>query len=394
MTRNLRGSIAVSSGSFFSVKLVFVTLLMLGNSLALGALPVPAPPTSAASSYLLIDFHSEDVLAEKSADARIEPASITKIMTGYVLYRALAGGKVAESDQVTVSKKAWKMEGSRMFIEVGKQVLLSDLMKGMTIQSGNDASVAIAEHVAGSEEVFVSMMNAEAERLGMNGSHYMNATGLPDPQHYTTARDIYRLTRALIEEFPQRYKLYSQREFHFNDIKQSNRNRMLWLDKRVDGVKTGHTDSAGYCLVSSATEGDMRLISVVLGTKSDTARTDTSRSLLNYGFRFFETRKLYSASGTVAQAKVWKGETDQLALGIPEDVYVTFPRGQFDKLNAVLDRPKVLEAPIKAGQVIGSVTITLDGATVHKLPLNALNSVKDGGFLRRTIDSGKLWLED
>jgi D-alanyl-D-alanine carboxypeptidase (penicillin-binding protein 5/6) len=263
----------------------------------------------------------------------------------------------------------------------------------MVIQSGNDASVALAEHVAGSESAFVSLMNAEAEHLGMQGTHYVNVTGWPNPEHYSTAADILILTKALIRNFPDEYALYSQKEFEFNEIKQSNRNRMLWIDKRVDGVKTGHTESAGYCLVVSAKQNDMRLISVVLGTDSKQARTEQSQSLMNYGFRFFETRELFIKDQEVAKARIWKGDHETLSLGIAQPMFVTYPKGQFKQLKVTLDRPARLMAPIDRGDTVGSVVVSLGGEPLHKTPLIALAAIDAGGFFSRMIDTVKLMLE-
>lgn len=357
------------------------------------ARPVPSAPELASASYILADFHSGKVLTEKGIDERVEPASITKIMTSYMVYQALAEHQISRQDLVKISEKAWKMEGSKMFIEVNKLVSVEDLIKGMVIQSGNDASVALAEHIAGSESAFVSLMNAEAEHLGMKNTHYMNATGLPDADHYSTAADILTLTKALIQNFPQEYVLYSQKDFTFNDIKQSNRNRMLWIDKRVDGVKTGHTESAGFCLVVSAEQDGMRLISVVLGTASSQARTEQSQSLINYGFRFYETRELFSRDQELAKAPIWKGDGDTVSLGIVEPIYVTFPKGQFKKLKTTLDRPVQLMAPVTVGDKMGSVVVSLGGEPLHKTALVALNTIEEGGFFSRMIDSVMLMLE-
>jgi len=375
-------------------RLLLILFVFSITSQSYGAVsPVPRAPELAARSYLLADFHSGRILVEKNIDARIEPASITKIMTAYVVYQALEKNLITRQDLAPVSEKAWRMQGSRMFLEVGKQVSVEDLLKGLIIQSGNDASVALAEHVAGSEEGLVSMMNAEAERLGMTGTHYVNSTGMPAPQHYTTARDILLLTSALIHDFPEEYKLYSQRSFVFNEITQSNRNRLLWLDKSVDGVKTGHTQSAGYCLAASATQNNMRLISVVLGAASDKARSGHSRSLLKYGFRFFETRQLYSKAQKLSSARVWKGAEQDIGLGLNQDIFVTYPRGQYEQLNAQLDRPKVLQAPVVAGQNVGSVTVSLNNNNLLSVPLVALSPVEEGGLIRRMIDNVLLMLE-
>lgn len=376
---------------------LFIALLICSiASLSYGAAspaPVPNPPELPARSYLLADFHSGRILVAKNIDVRIEPASITKIMTAYVIYQTLAKGLITRKDLVTVSEKAWRMQGSRMFLEVGKQVSVENLLKGLIIQSGNDASVALAEYVAGSEESFVSMMNTEAERLGMTGTHYVNSTGMPKSRHYTTARDILLLTRALIRDFPEEYKLYSQQSFVFNGITQSNRNRLLWIDKHVDGVKTGHTQSAGYCLVASAVEKKMRLISVVLGTDSDKARSAHSRSLLKYGFRFFETRLLYNKAQKLSSTHVWKGDKENVALGLSQDLFVTYPRGQYEQLNVQLDRLKVLQAPVEASQNVGSITVNFNNTRLLNVPLVTLNSVEEGSFIRRMIDNVLLMFE-
>ncbi len=355
--------------------------------------PVPAPPELSARAYLLGDYDSGELLAQKAIHERMEPASITKMMASYIIYQALRDKQISLTDRVTVSKKAWKMEGSRMFIEVGSKVSVQDLLKGMIVQSGNDATVALAEHVAGTEDVFVSLMNTQARRLGMKDTHFANATGMPNPEHYTTAADLFILARALIRDFPEDYKLYAVKNFEYNKIKQSNRNRLLWTDKYVDGIKTGHTQSAGYCLVTSGKKGGMRLISVVLGTDSDQARTEQSRSLLNYGFRFFETRKLYAAGEQVAKVRVWKGDKTEIPLGIGEDIYLTFPRGRFAQLKVTLDRPRNLFAPIDSGQKIGKVVVRLDDKVLRQTPLVALDQVGEGGLFRQAMDTLRLMME-
>ncbi len=368
-------------------QLVFLLVVMVAVGVSATPRPVPAAPVLKASSYLLADFNSGRLLVAHNPDERVEPASITKVMTAYVIYRSLEDSTISVDDKVVVSEKAWRMKGSRMFIEVNKKVSIDDLLKGLTIQSGNDAAVALAEHVAGSEAGFAGMMNAEAKRLGMLGTNFVNATGLPHPEHYTTANDILRVVKAMIGDFPERYKLYSEKSFEFNGIKQANRNRLLWLDKSVDGVKTGHTKSAGYCLAASAEREGMRLISVLLGAASEGARTTQSRSLINYGFRFFETRKIYSPDVPVATAQVWKGEQDEIELGGAEDFYITYPRGQYDRLDAKLDRKRIIEAPVLAGDHLGEVKIMLGEQMIDSRPLVATNSVEEGGVFRRLIDS-------
>ena len=357
------------------------------------SLPIPTAPSVAAKSYLLIDFYSDQILAEKDIDAQVEPASITKMMTAYVVFKELAAGSLKLNDMVTVSEKAWRTPGSRMFIQEGKQVSVEDLIQGMIVQSGNDATVALAEQVAGSEETFAAYMNRYGEELGLTGSHFTNSTGLPDKEHYTTARDIARVAKALIRDFPDYYKWYSQREFTFNDITQYNRNKLLWRDESVDGIKTGHTDSAGYCLVTSAQRGDMRLVSVVLGTKSESSRASASQALLNYGFRFFETHKLYDARSKLTDARVWKGAVNEVPLGLDNTLYVTVPRGRYQALAASIEIQKTILAPVAEGQSYGSVQVRLDGDLLADPPLVALQAIPEGSFWQRIVDEAMLYLE-
>lgn len=373
---------------FFSL----LTLLIAPLGTALAA-PTPAPPTVDATGYLLVDMDSDTVLAAKNAEQRLEPASLTKIMTAYVVARELHNGSIKLTDQVLISEKAWKTPGSRMFVEVNTRVTVEDLLKGMIIQSGNDASVALAEHVAGSEEAFANLMNDQAHRLGMLGTHFVNATGLPDPDHYTTPRDIVLVSEAMIREFPELYELYSVKEFTYNDIRQHNRNNLLWRDASVDGVKTGHTEAAGFCLVASAKREGMRLVSVVMGTKSEKARASESQSLLNYGFRFYETHRLYGANDRLTRTRIWKGEQEEVGLGLANDLYVTIPRRQYDKLNARTDINAGIEAPVSKGQKLGEVIIELDGETITRQPLVALEEVPEGGIWRTVVDSVLMMLE-
>lgn len=366
------------------IRLLTLSFLLI-PTLALSR-PIPAPPALAADSYLLADANSGSLIAEKEVDKKIEPASITKLMSAYLVFQAIKDKTISENDAVVVSEKAWRMQGSRMFIEVGKTVPVSDLLKGMIVQSGNDATVALAEHVAGTEEAFVGMMNDQAAELGMTGTHFTNATGWPDPDHYTTARDILALSKALMNDFPEFYPLYSEKTFTYNDISQSNRNRLLWMDKRVDGLKTGHTDSAGYCLVSSAMQNDTRLIAIVLGAKNDNERIRQSKALLDYGFRFYETRQLYNAGEKLLTAKIWKGASDTVDLGVRDALYVTFPKGQYEQLDAKLDHPKTLEAPVNQGDEVGTITVALGDKVLDKRPLVALNGVEAGGFISQFID--------
>jgi len=354
---------------------------------------VPAPPSVAATGYLLVDMDSDAVLAQKDADQRLEPASLTKIMTAYAVFREVNDGSVKLSDEVLVSEKAWKTPGSRMFIEVNKRVSVDELLKGMIIQSGNDASVALAEHVAGSEEAFANLMNEHARRLGMNSTHFVNATGLPDPEHYTTPHDIVLVSEASIREFPEFYKMYAVKEYTFNGIRQHNRNNLLWHDESVDGVKTGHTEAAGYCLVASAKRDGMRLISVVMGTDSEKARIRESKSLLNYGFRFYETHRLYGASDRLTRSRVWMGEQEQVALGLERDLYVTIPRHQYERLNARTEIQPQIEAPLIQGQKVGEVVVALDGEIITRRALVALEDVPEGGIWRTMVDSVLMMLE-
>jgi len=368
-------------------------LILLLIAAAVTAAPTPAPPQIAASGHLLVDFDSGRILSEQNADQRLEPASITKIMTAYVVLHELKEGNLKLDDEVLVSEKAWRTPGSRMFIEVNKRVPIELLLKGMIIQSGNDASVALAEHIAGSEETFANLMNDHAHRLGMNDTHFVNSTGLPDKQHYTTARDIARMTEATIREFPEYYQWYAVKEFSYNDIKQHNRNKLLWRDESVDGVKTGHTESAGYCLAASAKKEGMRLTSVVLGTTSENARASETQSLLNYGFRFFETHRLYGANEVLNRARVWKGSREKVALGLGQDLYITIPRHQYKNLEAGMSIDPRLMAPISNGKKLGKVKILLEGTIVKEVPLIALEAIDEGGLMQRAKDSVLLWFE-
>ncbi|MCH8503424.1 MAG: D-alanyl-D-alanine carboxypeptidase, partial [Ectothiorhodospiraceae bacterium] len=309
-------------------------LLLLPSLVSAQAMPtpVPAPPSISAPSYILLDAGSGHVLVDGSSDEQREPASLVKVMTAYVVFSELKAGHLSKSDPVTISERAWRMQGSRMFGEVGRTVSVEDLLRGMIIQSGNDASVALAEHVAGNEETFAQLMNQYAERLGMTGTNFTNATGWPDPNQFTTARDMATLAKAMITNFPEYYRYYSEREFTFNDITQRNRNMLLWRDSSVDGLKTGHTNNAGYNLVTSAKREDMRLVSVVMGTSSAQARADQSQALLNYGFRFFRSYELYGVGDTVTEPRLWKGTSETLRVGVEEPLTVTVPQRQYDNL--------------------------------------------------------------
>ncbi len=356
-------------------------------------MPAPAPPIIGAKSYLVVDATTGKELASLDPDTPLTPASLTKIMTTYVVFTALRQGQISLEDEVTISEKAWRMPGSRMFVEVGKRVSIEDLLLGMIVQSGNDASVALAEHIAGTEGVFAQMMNQYAQQLGMHSSNFLNATGMPAEGHITTARDLATLARALIEEFPEYYAWHAIKEFTFNDIKQSNRNSLLWRDPSVDGLKTGHTEDAGYCLVSSAVRDGMRVISVVMGTSSTKARTDGSQALLNYAFRFFETRLLFRAGEEVATTRVWKSANEVSRLGVLEDLYITVRRGTYDQLESTLDIPAIVEAPVASGQPVAELTIALDEDVQLSTPLRALEDNPEGSFWQRAKDSVGLWFE-
>jgi D-alanyl-D-alanine carboxypeptidase (penicillin-binding protein 5/6) len=355
--------------------------------------PPPAPPVIGAKSFLLIDADTRQELAALDADSRLAPASLTKLMTAYAIFKALAETQVSLEDQVIVSEKAWRTPGSRMFIEVGSRVSVRDLLQGLIVQSGNDASVALAEQVAGTEAVFVEVMNRYAVALGMTSTHFTNATGLPHDEHYSTARDLAKIARAIIHEFPEYYRWYSQKEFEYNQITQPNRNSLLWRDSSVDGMKTGFTEDAGYCLVSSAKRDGMRLISVVLGTSSAKSRIDGSQALLNYGFRFFETRLLFKAGESVTQARIWKAAIEYTDLGLASDMYITVPRGSYEQLESVLSIPSVLFAPVAQGQPLAELQVSLNGTSLITEPLRALDENPSGSLWQRTRDGVKLWFE-
>jgi len=367
-------------------RLFLFTVVCINANFAIAAKPVPAPPDVAAKNYILIDFASGKVLAEKNANAKIEPASITKLMTAYVIYKEIDEDRLSLDDMVDISEKAWRMGGSRMYLEVGSSVSVDNLLKGLVVQSGNDASVALAEHVAGTEATFVQLMNQYAAELGMNDTHFVNSTGWPDKKHLTTARDIATLASAIIREFPEHYSRYSVKEFTYNGIKQYNRNKLLWSDATVDGMKTGHTESAGYCLVSSALRGDMRIISVVLGTGSKKARASVSQAVLNYGFRFFESHTLYDEGEVLSRPRIWKGEYETLTVGLADALSISIPRGAYDDLDATMDIDKNIEAPVSKGQQVGVVKVSLDGEMLATVPLVALESVDEGSIFQVAKD--------
>lgn len=375
-------------------KVCFILLILLNaNTWAQSESTTPEPPKVEASSYILVDFHSGKVLAQENPHLQVEPASITKMMTAYVVFSEIQSGNLALDDMVNISEKAWRTGGSKMFIEVDKQVLVEDLIRGMIIQSGNDACVALAEHIAGSEEVFANMMNQHAQKLGMKDSYFKNATGLPDEGHLVSAFDVAILGNALVAEFPDLYHFYSEKEFTFNKITQHNRNTLLYRDPTVDGFKTGHTEAAGYCLATSASRNGMRLINVVMGTESEKARADESQKLLNYGFRFFETHKLYHAGDERIKAEIWKGQAEEISIGLADDLFITIPKGSYDQLNAHVDLPALLTAPIQQGTQLGSLNIELNGAVVMQKPLVALETAEQAGWWSRSMDGIGLWFK-
>jgi D-alanyl-D-alanine carboxypeptidase (penicillin-binding protein 5/6) len=346
---------------------------------------VPKAPKLNLSSYILMEASTNTVIAEFNSDNQIAPASMTKVMSGYVIADQVANGSISLDDKVLISEKAWKTGGSKMFVEAGKRVSVKDLLSGIIIQSGNDATIAMAEYVAGSEEGFVDFMNAYATEMGLTNSLFQNATGFSDPNHFTSAKDLAKLTQALINNFPDHYTTYKEKEFTFSGIRQLNRNKLLWRDDSVDGVKTGHTDSAGFCLISSAKRNDMRLIAVVAGSESENERLTASQRLLEYGFRFYATQKLVSQETKVTSAKVWGGKTDQVALGSSKDIYLTLPRSDFKNIKANYQFNNNLQAPIEVGQEIGSIEFTSNDRIVLSAPLVAIENVDAKGFF------GMLW---
>ena len=348
---------------------------------------IPAAPQLAATAYLLVDANSGRVIAEKSADTVLPPASITKLMTSYIVSSEIERGAISLTDLVPISVTAWKKGGSKMFVREGTQVPVIDLMRGMIVQSGNDATIALAEHIAGSEEAFVDVMNQQAALLGMSNTQFRNATGWPEEGHYSSARDIALLAKALITEFPEIYKFYSEKYFSYNGINQSNRNKLLFRDKTVDGVKTGHTEAAGYCLVASSEKEGMRLISVVMGTRSDDARAVESQKLLSYGFRYYYTHKLYEKDAVVSTARIWKGVREEITLSVGQDIFLTVPRGAEDNLVAQASVDEIIEAPVVAGQELGNIIVTLEGEELLNTPLIALKAVEQSGFFSRFADA-------
>ena len=375
--------------------LVFVAAVFAGTAGAAPAI-IPAPPQLAATGYLLIDAKTGKALVEHNSEQRLPPASLTKIMTSYIAAKELERGTISLDDQVDISVRAWQMKGSLMFIREGTQVRLEDLIRGIVIQSGNDASVALAEHIAGSEESFADVMNQYAGQLGMTGTNFANSTGWPHENHYTTASDLAKLTVALINEHPEHYAIYKEKSFTYGapgevPKKQDNRNRLLFRDSTVDGVKTGHTDAAGYCLVASAVRGDMRLISVVMGTSSDSVRAQESQKLLTYGFRYYETAPLYKMGEPLKQVRVWGGQHSSIRMGLDEDMVLTIPRGSRDDLTASVSVVDEVHAPLNAGDQLGTLTISQEGAEDIVVPLKALNGVKESGFFVSLWDSISLF---
>lgn len=355
---------------------------------------IPSPPQLAASGYLLIDADTGAVLVEHNADERLPPASLTKMMSSYIVSEEIESGRISEEDMVNISVKAWRMGGSKMFIREGTQVSVKDLLLGVIVQSGNDATVALAEYVSGSEDAFVDVMNQKAALMGMTSTHFENSTGWPAEGHLTTARDLGILARAIINDHPEHYALYKEKYFVWNDIRQPNRNLLLFRDETVDGLKTGHTEEAGYCLVASAKRNGMRLISVIMGTASENARAAESQKLLAYGFRYYETLSLYNAGTELSKTRVWGGKADEVALGIAQDIKLTLPRGRQEELQANMHINEVIKAPIETGQSLGKVTIELDGKVQAEADLIALQPVEKAGFFARLWDSIKLFFRN
>ena len=368
-------------------------VILLGNQLKAQILTIPSPPVIGAKSYLLIDATTDYTIASLDPDLKLPPASITKLMTAYVVFHALNNDQISLTDLVTVSEKAWRAEGSRMFIEVGKKVSVEDLLMGMIVQSGNDSSIALAEHIAGTEMLFSDLMNQYAQQLKMTNSYFMNASGLPDENHYSTANDLAILAKAIINEFPKFYELYSTKEFTYNNIKQPNRNSLLWRDPSVDGIKTGSTSEAGYSLVSSAKRNEMRIISVVLGTASSKARIDGSQALLNFGYRFYVTETLLNSNDEFINVKTWKTEKASIGLAVENNYITTLPKGSSKRIEYIKDLPEFIEGPITKGQRIGNLVIQLDGEILNTIPLVALENNPNGSLIKQIQDTIQLWFE-
>ena len=373
---------------FFQTMAAGVLLILTSVSVLAAPAIIPRPPEIAASSYILMDAKTGYVIVEENADEALPPASLTKIMTAYIAAEEVKLGNITHSDLVHISEKAWRMEGSKMFIGVNTQVSVEDLLRGIIIQSGNDASVAIAEHIAGSEDAFADMMNQYAEVLGMTGSFFMNASGLDTEQYYNrmSARDLALLAQAMIANHPDHYAMYAEREFTYNDIRQPNRNTLLFRDRNVDGMKTGWTEAAGFCLVASSQRDDMRLITVVMGTVSEEARAIETQKLLTYGFRYYETHKLYDSNQTLSNGKVWSGQQNAVDLGIRDEVFITIPRGRADEMTASVDVEEVITAPLEQGQVMGTINVVLEDDLLYQGQVIAMQAVEQGGFIKRFID--------
>lgn len=371
---------------------ILISFLLISNFS--WAAQVAPPPALAVKAYLLQDFNSGNFIASYKKDERVEPASLTKIMTAYITFDAIQHGHLKLDQTLPVSEKAWKIEGSKMFIEPNKPVTVDELLHGMIIQSGNDASIALAEGVAGSEEQFAEMMNKQAAKLGLSSTHFMNATGLPDNNHYTTANDLALLAIALIRDFPLEYRrLYSVKEYTYNKITQPNRNRLLWLDANVDGMKTGHTDTAGYCLIASSKRGNSRLVSVVLGAVTEAMRASESQKLLNYGFQFYESTLIYKQAQTINTLRVYKGQDKTVAATLNKDFYLTLPKGDYARVKANMTSQQPLIAPIKAGQEIGKISFSLDGKIINQQKLVAAKTIDEAGFFGRILDSIRLLIQ-
>ncbi len=374
-----------------SLALLFSVLPLLFAQPGLAQIPAPAV---AAKAWLLLDVASGQLIASQAANDRFEPASLTKLMTAYIAFAAIKNKQLTLTQAIPVSEKAWRAQGSRMFIDPKNPVTVEELLRGMIVQSGNDACIALSEAIAGSEESFAQLMNKEAARLGMKNTHFTNSNGLPDPQHYSSAQDLALLASALIRDFPEFYaQLYSMKEYRYNNITQQNRNRLLWLDPNVDGMKTGFTDNAGYCLVASAKRGPRRLLSVVLGTASDSMRAQESQKLLNYGFQFFDNVRLYEKNQTVSSLEVWKGSGNRLKAGFQSDMFVTLPRGQTDKVKAEFVSQQPLVAPISAGQRVGTLRVMVEGGLLAEYPVVALENIGLAGYFGRIWDTFRLWFK-
>jgi len=373
------------------ILLLALSLTFLAAQASAQSVLIPSPPQVAGSSWVLMDPLSDRIIMEENSDERLPPASLTKMMTAYIVERELDEGRISLSDMVPISVKAWRTGGSRMFVQEGTEVSVDKLLKGVIIQSGNDATVALAEHIAGSEDAFVDIMNQQAQLLGMKNTHFENATGLPAENHYSTAYDLALLAKAIIQDYPENYDLYAEKHFTYNNIRQPNRNTLLWRDESVDGLKTGHTEEAGYCLVASAKRENTRLIATVMGTNSADARAQEVQKMLNYGFRYYQSELLFRAGQELVDTRVWGGEQDQVSVGMAEDVYVTIPRGSRDSLESVVDLDSVIKAPINVGDELGRVSVTLNGETLVDKPALALTEVPEGGLFKRLWDAIKLF---